>query len=62
MVDIFGSGTLEEEGSSDMGISYSDVPTERGPRYLGNAGTGLRLDNILILCRVSKKEALAMWL
>lgn len=47
MVDISGSGTLEEEGSSEMGISYSEVPTLSGPRYLGNAGKGLRLENIL---------------
>ena len=47
MVEMSGSGMCDEEGSSDTGISYSAVPTLSGPRYLGKAGTGLRLDNIL---------------
>lgn len=47
MVDMVGSGTFEADGSSDTGISYSAVPTLSGPRYLGNAGTGLSEENIL---------------
>ncbi len=47
MVDMLGSGTFDEEGMSQIGISYSEVPTPSGPRYVGKYGTGLRLENIL---------------
>ena len=55
MVEISGSGASDEESISDMRILYPAVPARRVPRYLGKAGTGLRVENILSKCRVSKK-------
>ena len=60
MLDISASGTFDVDGSSEIGISYSAVPTVRGPRYLGKAGTGLSVANILAKCRVSRVGELTL--
>jgi hypothetical protein len=57
MVEILASNARDEGEISETGISYSAVPTFRGPRYWGKVGTGLREVNILRKleeCRVSK--------
>jgi hypothetical protein len=53
MVEISGFGIFVEEGSSEIGISYSAVPTFNGPGYSGNLGTGFKVGNMLEKCRVT---------
>lgn len=43
-VEMLESGHGEGEGSSDIGISTSVLPTWYGPVYEGKLGVGLRCD------------------
>lgn len=49
MVEIWGSGTGEDEGISEIGISHSVLPTSCGPKGLGRDGIGLRYE-IMVGC------------